>query len=712
MRTLKRHLFVWLAAAMLLAAAFGGFVIPRTVSAAPATDGTMYEYPFRTGADAFAYGADWVGPTTATTGSNWHTLTVQFGSPVDLSGASYLAVQYENTGTAGWTFGLNSGGTRYSNDWIQPSTENAEIYYMNESGAVSVLTNSYNSTALGAGNVGALIIPMENLHYQFGTQSDTFFSSVSSFTICTNSQYNYLWELKIGEIGYYDGEIGGSGTQYHTIVAPSESGSQSVYARTDDVSTNPSTLSIIGVEAVEPETSLDTDLTYDYPFAATGLNAYQNGADWVGPTVQDPLPPDPANWHTLTIKFDDATVDLSDAAYIAVQMKNVMGDPGWTFGLNGGDTRYSNSWVVPASEGVEFYFMTEDGTLTLLSPDPNTWNATRAGSGVGTLLIPVDMLQKQYGTQDDHSTFLAAAESFTFCTNSQYNINWRLQVAGIGYYDGDPSDEGTHFTQIATPSADSFASLYSKNDDDESNGSTLSMVEEISEGDVVPTTWGDVTVDLEFTGREASAFTVWDGGATGTAEMVKDSYGYDAVQLTSTGANPNGGDAYTATTLADGVSYDWTGAAGVTLWARNDGTSEVSFNLEFDYRKQAGVDAGRFNVFQGNRYYLYDVNTGLTYIYMTKPTINLPVGFEGWVRIPFSAFRQADWSVTDVGVVEFTPSVDGIITYLCTTVYSTNYTNMPFSINMLGTYDTTPSFVSSYVTSANSIPALMELAGE
>lgn len=418
------------------------------------------------------------------------------------------------------------------------------------------------------------------------------------------------------------------------------------------------------------------------------------------------------NWHTLTIKFDDATVDLSDAAYIAVQMKNVMGDPGWTFGLNGGDTRYSNSWVVPASEGVEFYFMTEDGALTLLSLDPFTYNATRIGSGVGTLLIPVDMLQKQYGTQDDHSTFLAAAESFTFCTNSQYNINWRLQVAGIGYYDGDPSDEGTHFTQIATPSADSFASLYSKNDDDESNGSTLSMVEEISEGDVVPTTWGDVTVDLEFTGREASAFTVWDGGATGTAEMVKDSYGYDAVQLTSTGANPNGGDAYTATTLADGVSYDWTGAAGVTLWARNDGTSEVSFNLEFDYKKQAGGDAGRFNVFQGNRYYLYDVNTGLTYIYMTKPTINLPVGFEGWVRIPFSAFRQADWSVTDVGVVEFTPSVDGIITYLCTTVYSTNYTNMPFSINMLGTYDTTPSFVSSYVTSANSIPALMGLAGE
>ena len=701
MRTLKRHLFVWLAAAMLLAAAFGGFVIPRTVSAAPATDGTTYEYPFRTGADAFAYGASW---TNAAQGSDfWAAIFVNYDTAtVDLSSAEYVAVQVKNvSGDPGWTIGWESGAGRYS---IGSGQEDGNpIYFMNESGAVTQLSVQNGAVNFGS-EAGALIIPVDSLGWQWNPNSDDF-TTVKNFLFTTNIMHNYDWTLQVGEIGNrytYSGAPETNFTKITTVQSVSD------YSKFFSDSANTTLTRVLASDEQGAEGALDTDLTYDYPFAATGLNAYQNGADWVGPTALDSS----ENWHTLTIKFDDATVDLSDAAYIAVQMKNVMGDPGWTFGLNGGDTRYSNNWVVPASEGVEFYFMTEDGALTLLSPDPNTWNATRISSGVGTLLIPVDMLQKQYGTQDDHSTFLAAAESFTFCTNSQYNINWRLQVAGIGYYDGDPSDEGTHFTQIATPSADSFASLYSKNDDDESNGSTLSMVEEISEGDVVPTTWGDVTVDLEFTGREASAFTVWDGGATGTAVMVKDSYGYDAVQLTSTGANPNGGDAYTATTLADGVSYDWTGAAGVTLWARNDGTSEVSFNLEFDYKKQAGGDAGRFNVFQGNRYYLYDVNTGLTYIYMTKPTINLPVGFEGWVRIPFSAFRQADWSVTDVGVVEFTPSVDGIITYLCTTVYSTNYTNMPFSINMLGTYDTTPSFVSSYVTSANSIPALMGLAGE
>lgn len=582
MRTLKRHLFVWLAAAMLLAAAFGGFVIPRTVSAAPATDGTTYEYPFRTGADAFAYGASWTNAQQASA-SAWAAIFVNYDTAtVDLSSAEYVAVQVKNvSGNPGWTIGWESGTGRYS---IGSGQEDGNpIYFMNESGAVTQLSVLNGAVNFGS-EAGALIIPVDSLGWQWNADGNDF-TTVKNFLFTTDLYWNHDWTLQVGEIGYYDGEIGAQGTTFTKITTVQ---SVSDYSKFFSDSANTTLTRVLASDEQGADGALDTDLTYDYPFAATGLNAYQNGADWVGPTVQDPLPPDPANWHTLTVNFDDATVDLSDAAYIAVQMKNVMGDPGWTFGLNGGDTRYSNNWVVPASEDVEFYFMTEDGALTLLSPDPNTWNATRIGSGVGTLLIPVDMLQKQYGTQDDHSTFLAAAESFTFCTNSQYNINWRLQVAGIGYYDGDPSDEGTHFTQIATPSADSFASLYSKNDDDESNGSTLSMVEEISEGDVVPTTWGDVTVDLEFTGREASAFTVWDGGATGTAEMVKDSYGYDAVQLTSTGANPNGGDAYTATTLADGVSYDWTGAAGVTLWARNDGTSEVSFNLEFDYKKQAG----------------------------------------------------------------------------------------------------------------------------
>lgn len=701
MRTLKRHLFVWLAAAMLLAAAFGGFVIPRTVSAAPATDGTTYEYPFRTGADAFAYGASW---TNAAQGSDfWAAIFVNYDTAtVDLSSAEYVAVQVKNvSGDPGWTIGWESGAGRYS---IGSGQEDGNpIYFMNESGAVTQLSVLNGAVNFGS-EAGALIIPVDSLGWQWNPNSDDF-TTVKNFLFTTNIMHNYDWTLQVGEIGYYDGEIGDPETNFTKITTAQ---SVSDYSKFFSDSANTTLTRVLASDEQGAEGALDTDLTYDYPFAATGLNAYQNGADWVGPTAVDSL----ANWHTLTIKFDSATVDLSDAAYIAVQMKNVMGDPGWTFGLNGGDTRYSNNWVVPDSEGVEFYFMTEDGALTLLSPDPHTWNATRIGSGVGTLLIPVDMLQKQYGTQDDHSTFLAAAESFTFCTNSRYNINWRLQVAGIGYYDGDPSDEGTHFTQIATPSADSFASLYSKNDDDESNGSTLSMVEEVSEGDVVPTTWGDVTVDLEFTGREASSFALYEHGALGTAEMVTDSYGYDAVQLTSTGANTGLADAYTAITLIDGVSYDWTGAAGVTLWARNDGTSEVSFNLEFDYRKQAGSTRARCNVYQGNRYYLYDVNTGLTYIYMTKPTINLPVGFEGWIRIPFSAFRQAEWSMAEDGVVEVTPSVDGIITYLCVTIFSTNYTNMPFSINMLGTYDTTPSFVSSYVTSANSIPALMGLAGE
>ena len=49
---------------------------------------------------------------------------------------------------------------------------------------------------------------------------------------------------------------------------------------------------------------------------------------------------------------------------------------------------------------------------------------------------------------------------------------------------------------------------------------------------------------------------------------------------------------------------------------------------------------------------------------------------------------------------------------MCVTVYSGSYTNKPFSINKIGGYATTPSFVSALVPADENrkdIPALMEL---
>ena len=149
----------------------------------------------------------------------------------------------------------------------------------------------------------------------------------------------------------------------------------------------------------------------------------------------------------------------------------------------------------------------------------------------------------------------------------------------------------------------------------------------------------------------------------------------------------------------------------------NDSDTEVSFNLEIDVKHPNSTSVkGRFNVQGGYRFWLYDVKTGEQTIYMTRPCVTLPVGFEGWVRVPFEAFAQAQWSLTDPNYGTFEPELfmkeGSYVTYLAVTIYSGNYTNKTFALNKIGGYTTTPSFISDLVKESEtrkSIKTLMEL---
>ena len=218
------------------------------------------------------------------------------------------------------------------------------------------------------------------------------------------------------------------------------------------------------------------------------------------------------------------------------------------------------------------------------------------------------------------------------------------------------------------------------------------------------TVYGDTVINYTATGKTNNSLGVCDGGAAGEQTMTKDSYGDDALKLECTGARP-GADAYTAFTLIDGANIDWAGKKGVSLWARNDSDTEVSFNLEFDVISTKTNVRARFNVTGGNRFWLYDVNTGKQTIYMTRPCITLPVGFEGWVRIPFTAFAQAPWSMTDPNYgtfpIEYFMTEGCYVPYVGLTIYSGNYTNKPFAVNNLGSYTVEPSFVSALVPASD-----------
>ena len=85
-------------------------------------------------------------------------------------------------------------------------------------------------------------------------------------------------------------------------------------------------------------------------------------------------------------------------------------------------------------------------------------------------------------------------------------------------------------------------------------------------------------------------------------------------------------------------------------------------------------------------YYAWDVNTNAEYVFYCKSDqFQIPVGFEGYVRIPFESYRVPDWC-------QPTPGVDNILDiekwsgkfYL--TSDNTRFEDLEYFIKNIGVY--------------------------
>lgn len=650
---------------------------------------TQMTYPFETGEEAFRYAPTFTMAAEAGAGNNkWEYIEVKFdGGAKDLRSAEYLAVQIRvDKGDPGLTLGLIENNDRYNN-----SVDGNKFYFLSEDGTIKEMSCLYSAINLGAGSCGTLLMPMDSMAWQWNNNSSDL-SKATAFYYTTSTQFNYDYILTIGSIGYYDGEPGASGTNFVTIVDCSESErSKDMYyvdAVNPDCMKMPSDSGV--VEPEPPEIA--------YPFR-TGEDADTWAAVWQGPVNGDPS----QNWQTLTVKFDQATVDFSKASYLIIQYYGALGSPGITYGLENKGARYSVG--AAEADGKPVYFMGEtDSTSRKAANIANGAVTAGSVSGImGAMIIPMDSMAWQFG--DEANRDLTAIDTLVLTTDSQYNYNYRIMIGEIGLYTGE-AGSGT-FTKLLDLSSDK-SDKFAVTSDLETNRGSLSFIE----ADAVRETMGDATIDIKGEGKTDSSFSEEGGttgnvlinGSYGSLKVVKDSYDEDAMQLTATGIT---GDGYTAFTLSDGEDVDWANRKGVSFWARNDSDAEVSFNFEIDCKVASGARS-RFNILQGNRYWLYDVNTGKTTIYMTRPTATLPAGFEGWVRIPFSAFERASWS-SGVSKEEFMGE-GSVVAYLGISVSAASYLNQSFSINNIGAYTTTPQFSSSFVDAGGkTIPELLGL---
>lgn len=646
-------------------------------------------YPF----GDFANAPTWKGKTEQTSGDAYQFLQPQF-SVADLTAATHLAIQIKLAkGNFGMTVGTHtSNGGRYGT-FVDKT---AAVKLVRPDGSSKDLDILYGSITLTEGDEGMLLIPMANLAWVgWAGAEQRNLAIINSVFFETNARYNFGFELVVGEVGYYVGTPGESGSTYTELLDLSAGEKKGSYYVAESTLEFPSD---VEAPAVMPE-------THTYPFAK-GENAFQNAVIWAGTAVGDAND----NWQTFKLNFDSAA-DLSEATWLVLQYKALGGAPGITYGLQKGDARYS----IVGHDGTKTYMISEDGKVTQASA--YQFDASNVG-GTGALLINLKEMGWQFGSEANKD--LSKMESLILTTNSKYNWNFEIAIGEVGYYTGTIGKDAEYHVLVDTSAGNKLANA-SATSDNAANRGTVRAVK------VDRTQYGSVLLNWLATGKTGASFQIWDGGSFGTATMVQDSYGDDAVQLTATGANPNG-DQYVATTIGDGLRWEWGGSKGVTLWARNDSTAEISFNLEIDicnneYKNTAGGHNARFNVKQGHRFILFDVNTGKQTIYMTRPCVTLPVGFEGWVFVPFTAFSQADWSVSGQGAMAASLFLDdenrfnanSWVSYVATTVHAPSYQNQAFSLNKIGSYTVTPSFVSDLIQESDtikSVPTLMELPKE
>lgn len=510
--TSKRLLVAVLAVVLTLSVATLGI----TAFAVTTTD--TIEYPFAKGDNAFKYAPTWKGQTAVSDTDSYQFFQPKFAE-TDLSSATYIAIQVKAVkGTFSFTVGaISSGNGRYGT--YVDKTSAAKL--VAPDGTITDLNILYASLTLTQGTEGMLLIPMANMSWVGWAAADAkTLDKMASVFFETNAKYNYNFELTVGEVGYYVGEPGQEGATYTTLLDLSKGEKKDSYYVAASTIEFPS--EVKDVNAV-PE-------TVEYPFAK-GNKAFDNAVVWAGTANSDSAD----NWQTLKVNFDKEA-DLSNATWLAVQYSAKTGAPGITYAVQNKDARYS----IAGHDRTKSYMVAEDGTVSVASQ--YQYDASNV-SGTGALLINFNEMGWQFGSDANKS--LTAVKQFILTTNSKYNWNFEIVIGEIGYYTGTLGEDAVYHKLLDTSAGNKLAQITATSDL-EANRCTVRA------NKVDRTQYGAVTLNWLATGKTASSFAVWDGGSYGKAEMVTDSYGDDAVRLTSTGANPTG-DQYTATTIADGV---------------------------------------------------------------------------------------------------------------------------------------------------------------
>ena len=127
-------------------------------------------------------------------------------------------------------------------------------------------------------------------------------------------------------------------------------------------------------------------------------------------------------------------------------------------------------------------------------------------------------------------------------------------------------------------------------------------------------------------------------------------------------------------------------AKGLTMYVKNLSLKEIGITLQFDEVTTNGTLERWCLTGYPAMYYAWDVNTNAEYSFYSKSDqFQIPVGFEGYVRIPFESYRVPEWNQSTAGVdnVLDITKWSGVF-YL--TSDNTRYEDLEFFIKNIGVY--------------------------
>jgi hypothetical protein len=128
-------------------------------------------------------------------------------------------------------------------------------------------------------------------------------------------------------------------------------------------------------------------------------------------------------------------------------------------------------------------------------------------------------------------------------------------------------------------------------------------------------------------------------------------------------------------------------AKGITMYVKNLSRKEIGITLQFDERTSLGTLERWCIVGYPSMYYAWDVKTNAEYTFYCKSDqFQIPVGFEGYVRIPFEAYGVPEWCSTSTQGVDQILDVESFAGTFMLTSDNTRFEDLEFFIKNIGVY--------------------------